>query len=542
MYMGRLNLKWVSETIGESYKQWEKGDIVLIEAQTGTGKTNFIKTKLIDYMSSEQEMLFVCNRTNLKRQLKIDLLKKYGKDIPYDKKNSSIDWERLDKITKINNIVITSYHAIQQSLINQIYGGKEWNLDGFDYIILDECHYIMTDGSFNNKCRLAYEKLIKQNQPQAIKIFISATMEELRKPILNNAKNIKIHQYSTGIDYSYLNVKYFDNDIDIIISAIKNDVSDEKWLIFVSKKEDARYIESQLNEDQCSIIISGTKSKELDNIINNSCYEKKVLICTKAMDNGININDVKLTNIVIMTWDKVTFIQMLGRKRININDFQLITLYIPKRYKKSFSTKKKISNDLLDEIELLEKNENIFNKKYDNNLDEIGYLNQLFFRNKDTGKWTINIIGYVRLKKDIEFYSAMEERFESEGEFAFIKQQLEWLGLEDTFDESNLIELTISNENKDNLEKYLGSIVDIVMLQAKDRVKLIEKIGLIDPNHSNMKKGNIKLLKNINTLNSYLMEIGSNFTIKEFSTSRMVDDKKKNYKQAWKVIKFNNNI
>ena len=540
--MGILNLKWVSETIGESYKQWEKGDIVLIEAQTGTGKTNFIKTKLIDYMSSEQEMLFVCNRTNLKRQLKIDLLKKYDKDIPYDKKNSSIDWERLDKITKINNIMITSYHAIQQSLLNQIYGGKEWSLDSFDYIILDECHYIMTDGSFNNKCRLAYEKLIKQNQPQAIKIFISATMEELRKPIINNATNLKIHQYSTGIDYSYLNVKYIDNDIDIIINCIKNDVSDEKWLIFVSKKDDAWYLESRLNEDQCSIIISGTKSKELDNIINNSCFEKKVLVCTKAMDNGINIDDAKLTNIIIMAWDKVTFIQMLGRKRININDFQLITLYIPKRYKKSFSTKKKISNDLLDEIELLEKNENIFNKKYDNNLDEIGYLNQLFFRNKDTGKWTINIIGYARLKKDIEFYSSMEKRFESEGEFAFIKQQLEWLGLADTFDESNLIELTISNEERDNLERYLGSIVDNVMLQAKDRVELIEKIGLIDPNHSNMKKGNVKLLKNINTLNSYLMEIGSNFIIKEFSTSRMVDDKKKNYKQAWKVIKCNNNI
>lgn len=534
----KLKLEWVSDTIGEDYKKWRPGDIVLLEAQTGTGKTEFIKTKLIDYMSLGQEMLFVCNRTNLKRQLKIALLNKYGKEIPIDKESNTTDWDRLDKITKINNIMITSYHAIQKSLLNEMYGGKPWSLDTFDYIILDECHYILTDGSFNNKCRLAYQKLIKQYQPQAIKIFISATMEELRKPILNNANKIvdgKPYQYTTGIDYSYLNVKYFDNDINIIINTIKNDVSDEKWLIFVSKKEDAKYIMSQLEEDQCSIIISGTKSKELDSIINNSCFEKKVLICTKAMDNGINIDDKKLTNIVIMTWDKVTFIQMLGRKRININNSQLVNLYIPKRFKKSFSTKKKLCNDLLSEIDLLEKCENTFNKKYDNDLDEIGYLNQLFYRSKDTGKWTINIIGFARLKKDKDYYIQMEKRFDSEGEFAFIKQQLEWLGLPDTFDESNLIEDTISNEEKETLEQYLDSIVGKVMLQAKDRTELIEKIGLVDPNHSNTKKGNIKLLKNINTLNSYLTEIESNFIIKEFPTSRIVDNKKKNYKQAWKV-------
>ena len=73
--MDNLNLKWVSDTIGEEYKQWSKGDIVTIQAQTGTGKTYFVKNVLVPYLDKYENMLIVSNRVNLKRQVKIDLLK-----------------------------------------------------------------------------------------------------------------------------------------------------------------------------------------------------------------------------------------------------------------------------------------------------------------------------------------------------------------------------------------------------------------------------------------------------------------------------------
>lgn len=71
---------------------------------------------------------------------------------------------------------------------------------------------------------------------------------------------------------------------------------------------------------------------ELDSIINNSKFNRKVLIATKTLDNGINIKDNKVKNIVIMAWDKITFIQMLGRRRVNIEDADTVNLYIPLRY------------------------------------------------------------------------------------------------------------------------------------------------------------------------------------------------------------------
>ena len=44
----KLNVKWVSETIGEDYKNWRAGDTYYINAQTGTGKTYFILNTLLD--------------------------------------------------------------------------------------------------------------------------------------------------------------------------------------------------------------------------------------------------------------------------------------------------------------------------------------------------------------------------------------------------------------------------------------------------------------------------------------------------------------
>ena len=42
----KLNLEWVSNLVGEEYKQWRDGDVIIIESQTGTGKTHFMQNIL----------------------------------------------------------------------------------------------------------------------------------------------------------------------------------------------------------------------------------------------------------------------------------------------------------------------------------------------------------------------------------------------------------------------------------------------------------------------------------------------------------------
>ena len=73
-----------------------------------------------------------------------------------------------------------------------------------------------------------------------------------------------------------------------------------------------------------------------------------------------------------------------------------------------------------------------------------------------------------------------------------------------------------------------------VLLQLKDRAELIKKINA---------KQDGKLLKKAATLNQVLEERELDYRIKEFATTRYVEDsvgkkKKKIYKSAWKVVRF----
>lgn len=71
--MNKLNLSYVSDIMGETYKKWKPGNIIIIDAQTGTGKNFFIENVLIPWIV-DKKLLFISNRTNLKRQVKKRLL------------------------------------------------------------------------------------------------------------------------------------------------------------------------------------------------------------------------------------------------------------------------------------------------------------------------------------------------------------------------------------------------------------------------------------------------------------------------------------
>jgi hypothetical protein len=87
-----------------------------------------------------------------------------------------------------------------------------------------------------------------------------------------------------------------------------------------------------------------------------------------------------------------------------------------------------------------------------------------------------------------------------------------------------------------SLESYLEKMVreKVIMLQLRDRSELIKKINA---------KQNGRLLKSKNTLNEVLKEKEIEYRIKEFKTTRYIEDssgkkKKKVYKQAWKIEKM----
>ena len=61
-------------------------------------------------------------------------------------------------------------------------------------------------------------------------------------------------------------------------------------------------------------------------------FDSQILISTSVIDNGVSIIDKSVKNIVIISFDKISFLQKLGRKRLDENE--KITIYIPNFDKK----------------------------------------------------------------------------------------------------------------------------------------------------------------------------------------------------------------
>ena len=83
-----------------------------------------------------------------------------------------------------------------------------------------------------------------------------------------------------------------------------------------------------------------------------------------------------------------------------------------------------------------------------------------------------------------------------------------------------------------NLEEYLNQMVEEDRIL--DRTELINTINATQ---------NGILLRNLRTLNYILTEIGMDYQIKEFKTTRYETDKngnvkKRTYRHAWKVVRF----
>lgn len=532
----KLNLEWVSDVIGNEYKEWQKGDMIKIHSQTGTGKTTFILNTLVDNLKPFEKMIYICNRILLKRQIKIDLLKKFNKEIVYNGEEIDLEW--LDNLKTINNITVSSYHAVAEGALENIYSKVNNSLDSYAYIICDECHWFLSD-NFYEKNYLAFNELVNKYYKNSIKIFISGTMHEVNKALDRRFKkgmkkehlNRKIYNYDTNIDYSYLNIKYFKSLKKDVYKLIKNDTSDGKWLIFISSKKQGEDLNKNLNDigiETEFIHSNSKKSKEKENILRTNSFSSKVLITTKCLDNGVNIRDSEIKNLVIISYDKVTFLQEVGRKRVDIKNPEKVNLYIPMLDTKTFKYLLQIQEKKFKQIDVFENNINEFKRLYNNNS---AYSHDLFYLDNQN-EYKKNQLGQARLIRDRKFYKEILSKI-VEDKFAFIKEQLSWLHLEDTFNENNLIKDIPNPENTEELRVFLESAYKNDERFSKEYFLesvncIIDKDVIIQKMLNELKGRHNSRSSGMKTYNRLFDKLGINYVVGSKPDKKTINGKRKN--------------
>lgn len=348
--------KYVADEISNDYMQWLYNPMglnsnpIFITAQTGKRKTTFVVETLLRYLQKKinnvvlgietpYKVLILSNRIALNVQIKDGIINKLNLN----------DTRRLDtELTNQNEfgfITILSYQGLRSKI--SPYLSKK-----FTHVIFDECHFFTSDSIFNPETGVIL-KAITTKFSSAVRIYMSATMDdciryvcdyellamgwkgEFRKEFMNS-NAISFKRYKLKQDYSYLNIKWFYcySDLSEIIKE-----SPEKWLVFIdSIRRGEEFKNNQLNSisDEVMIVNSGSKEeKEFLNMLKSAKLpnEKKVLIATSVIDNGVSFDNnalecerEHLKNVVVEELDRVKCLQLVGRIRPRENE--RITLYI----------------------------------------------------------------------------------------------------------------------------------------------------------------------------------------------------------------------
>lgn len=109
-------------------------------------------------------------------------------------------------------------------------------------------------------------------------------------------------------------------------------------MVFVSNKEKAQKELLPLIKTDKEFVTSDIDTNgTIKDIAENEMFAGKVLVTTKILDNGVNLKDLKLKNIVMSTYSETEFKQMLGRKRWEATD-EILNVYLPRKSQEYFQT------------------------------------------------------------------------------------------------------------------------------------------------------------------------------------------------------------
>lgn len=143
------------------FKDWKAG-VYLIEAGCGQGKNYFVFNTLFPYAHENgKRMLVFSNRVALREQQQAQTQEKDVKLITYQ----SLEHDE--------------YLETMQDTKNKVRGLMQ-QVSEYDYIVLDEAHYLYQDAPFNKNTETIIE-LIEKYRSSKIIVLLSATPDLLKK-------------------------------------------------------------------------------------------------------------------------------------------------------------------------------------------------------------------------------------------------------------------------------------------------------------------------------------------------------------------------
>lgn len=440
---------------------WQDGDMVFINAPTGSGKTTFIlKTLLLMALNLGREILYLSNRQVLHKQLIKEVCELF---------HISYGDIKDEKIAEFPGITFMTYQTLQERLQdNLLFNDNPF----YFYVVADEIHYLVEDSAFNPQINRLVEwfPIMRKNTFIAISATIDSALrylgfynggwqeeyEDMYKTIYWREPRKLINKLNGQAEFlyfyhipaeigSYKIVVY--QTTEDIVEEINQDNSEEKWLVFQANKEKASKKLVKNVKRPCAFLSADNKEDEImSEIVENGFFSADVLVTTKVLDNGVSLHDSKITKIVVDTTSETECLQMLGRRRKCESDCTPLTLYIPKKSVKYFSWL--LHEQIMLELDIIQTPSETLMKKMMRS-KEIFEICQRYFDIRE-GRLLLNPIAKDNLERRKRFCERILTALKKD-EYAFVKEQLSWIGQE--WEGSSIIDL--AEEKKKKVRKYM---------------------------------------------------------------------------------------
>ena len=466
---------YIGNQLDYEMKCWSSKCAVLVRGPTGCGKTTFILEKLLRYAKIQcKNILIVANRNTLNLAYKKRLAEITGVASYYTD-------EGLICAVQFDNVYVVNYQGFTSFC-------KQHKHIKFSYIVMDECHYFLSDAGFNSSSGEVLD-MIPMCFKDAVRIYISATLEEITPYIIRAELydyeiwddivyekltdypicNVRLGELFSGYhnipfpemyilpeSYDRIELNFFDDAEQLMMSL---DAIESKTLVFTDSIErgkklkamvsSARLISSEILADNPHI------AKEL---IETEKFEEKFLITTSVFCNGNNIKDTKVENVVTFPTDKTEILQMAGRRRINHaseSDSFSLFIYVPSLSELNYRIQ--ATRELLEEIENCKKSEIHHLDVIKNDIYPLSeQIRNITTINLENRKYQINYLSEDKLYMQLKHLEKIKYLISNYGKTAYCKEIAEW------FDEEYSPEMWFYTE-----DDKLTAMLDFVKMFPK---------------------------------------------------------------------------
>lgn len=320
----------INDALENEIRCWTPENPILIDAPPGTGKTTFVYTSLIPAaMEAGKNVLLISNRIALSCQQKVAIMNILNSPLLI-----RLTPEGIREHEDFGAVRVITYHRLPALLGDP--EARLW-LANLAFVVFDEAHFFVADAIFNEHCDY-YLKLAATRFCRAIRVYMSATTWDLLVPLANAEERLfhvqnfgplilgpsvsgpppcyrAFYRYWMPTSNSHYHLHFFDvlNDLIPLVEAHP----DEKWMIFVDKKAVGRQFCKALGGKATYLDADNKGTDAWDSIIQAESFPCQVLVTTSVLDCGINIHDPALKHVAVITDNRVSLGQMLGRKRLD---------------------------------------------------------------------------------------------------------------------------------------------------------------------------------------------------------------------------------